>query len=139
MVAGFVWWWQGSEVDIASEGTKNHGPGDKNDVFIACSPPTWGRVQCEAAYVFNWVIQILGCGSMFVNTWGYALVDDLANSCHADSAQIIEVGPSNMGFQPGFCQVIRLMDEIQHQLISGFSHYLQAFFTSQVVVWDFFH
>jgi len=25
-------------------------------------------------------------------------VDDLANSCHADPAQIIEVGPSNHGF-----------------------------------------
>lgn len=44
-------------------------------------------------------------------------MDDLANSCHADPAQIIEVGPSRIGFQPGFCGVVRLMDEIQHQLI----------------------
>ena len=29
------------------------------------------------------------------------------------------------------------MEEILHQFISSFSHYLQGFYTSQVVVWDF--
>ena len=63
---------------------------------------------------------------MFVNTWGYALVDDLANSCHADPAQIIEVDTVD-GRNPAPVEV------------GSFSHYLQAFFASQVVVWDFFH
>ena len=35
------------------------------------------------------------------------------------------------------CLVILLMEEIWHQLKSSSSHYLQGFYTSQVVVWDF--
>ena len=31
------------------------------------------------------------------------------------------------------------MEEILHQLIDNFSHDLQGLYTSQVVVWDFFH
>ena len=34
---------------------------------------------------------------------------------------------------------IRLMEEILHQLIGSLSHYLQCFYTFQVVVSDFFH
>ena len=53
-------------------------------------------------------------------------MDDLANSCHADPAQIIEVDTVD-GRNPAPVEV------------GSFSHYLQAFFASQVVVWDFFH
>ena len=33
--------------------------------------------------------------------------------------------------------LILLMEEILHQLIGSLTQYLQGFFTSQVVVWDF--
>ena len=31
------------------------------------------------------------------------------------------------------------MEEILHQIVDSLSHYLQDFYTSQVVVWEFFH
>ena len=96
--------------------------------------------KSKAKNIKTWCITVL----FFVHKhlWKLGLISQRGAGCIFFTRICSNIGATGF-FNNGGCHVctkqtapLLLTEEILHQLIGSFSHYLQGF---QVIVWDFFH
>ena len=102
MVAGSVWWWQGSEVDIASEGTKKHGPVTKMMFLLHVHLLLRGESNVKQ-HMFS---------TGWFKSWGVVGCLSIPEAMHWWMTWLTAVMP----IRRRSLRWIRLMEEIQHQL-----------------------